>query len=56
MAEDSDTQRETSHGNAPIRMRGELSLVPNRLPTTVITDAATTGWSKKELEDTTGPS
>jgi hypothetical protein len=42
-AEESDTHREASHGNVPMLTTGVLSMTPNLLPTTVISDAATTG-------------
>ena len=53
--DESDTHSETSHGTVPIETKGVVSKVPNLLPKTVITEAATTGWSRDVLEDTAGP-
>jgi hypothetical protein len=50
--DESDTHSETSHGTVPIETKGVVSLDPNLLPKTVITEAATTGWSRDVLEDT----
>jgi hypothetical protein len=41
--DESDTHSEPSQRTVPILTRGVVSLVPNLLPKTVITDAATTG-------------